>query len=97
MQLTLPFTLRDIVIALIGGSFAICANMISFVMIGKINERVPENEKISYVRWGTEVRKRYKQLYPESKLSLLLDVCVVLMVLCFPVLPLVHRHLQQLS
>jgi len=81
-----PFTVRAIVVALIGGSFAVFANMISFSMIGKINERVPENERISYFWWGTEVRKRFKELYPESRLTLLLDLCVILMVICFLVL-----------
>jgi hypothetical protein len=78
-----PFTVRAIVVALIGGSFAIFANMISFAMIGKINERVLESERISYFWWGTEVRKRFKKLYPESRLTLLLDLCVVLMVVSF--------------
>ncbi len=86
MQLTLPFTVRDIVIALIGGSFAIFSNMLSFIIIGKINERVPESERISYFWWGTEIRKKYKQLYPEGKLVFLLNLCVILMVLCFPFL-----------
>jgi hypothetical protein len=57
--------------------------MLWFIMIGKINERVPENERISYFWWGTEVRRKYKQLYPASKLPLLADVCLVLMVLSF--------------
>ena len=86
MQLMSPFTVRAIVVALIGGSFAIFANMISFAMIGKINERVLESERISYFWWGTEVRKRFKKLYPESRLTLLLDLCVVLMVVSFLVL-----------
>jgi hypothetical protein len=55
-------------------------------MIGKINERVLESERISYFWWGTEVRKRFKELYPESRLTLLLDLCVVLMVVSFLVL-----------
>ena len=80
------FTVRAIVVALMGGSFAIFANMISFAMIGKINERVPERERISHFWWGTEVRKRFKELYPESRLTLLLDSCVVLIVVCFLVL-----------
>jgi len=83
MQLTTLIPLRVIVIALLGGSFAIFANMLSFIMIGKINERVPENERISYFWWGTEVRKRYKQLYPASKLALLADLFLILLVLCF--------------
>jgi hypothetical protein len=86
MQLMSPFTVRAIVVGLIGGSFAIFANMISFAMIGKINERVPESERISYFWWGTEVRKRFKELYPESRLTLLLDLCVILMVVSFLVL-----------
>jgi hypothetical protein len=86
MQLMSPFTVRAIVVALMGGFFAIFANMICFAMIGKINERVPESDRISYFRWGTEVRKRFKKLYPESRLTLLLDLCVILMVICFLVL-----------
>jgi hypothetical protein len=80
------FTARAMVVALMGGSFAIFANMISFAMIGKINERVPERERISHFWWGTEVRKRFKKLYPESRLTLLLDLCLILMVVCFLVL-----------
>ena len=57
--------------------------MLSFIMIGKINERVPENERISYFWWGTEVRRRYKQIYPAGKLALLADLCLVLMVFSF--------------
>jgi len=83
MQLTVPVSLRVVVAGCLFASFAILANMISFVMIGKINERVPESERISYLWWGTEVRTRFKQLYPKSRLVLLLDSCVVLMVLCF--------------
>jgi len=56
--------------------------MISFMMIGKINDRLPETERISYFWWGTEVRRRFKQLYPGNRLVLLLDSCVVLMVFC---------------
>ena len=75
--------LRVIVVALVGGLFAIAANMLSFVMISKINERVPENERISYFRWGTEVRRKYKELFPASKLPLLVNVCVVMLLVGF--------------
>jgi hypothetical protein len=69
--------------ACIGASAAILANMISFVMIGKINEQVPQGERISYLWWGTNVRRRFKQLYPGNRLVILLDSCLVLMILCF--------------
>lgn len=64
-------------------SSAILANMLSFVMIGKLNERLSEQERISYLWWGTEVQKRFAQLYPGSGLVRLLDCCVVIMVICF--------------
>src|SRR5580704_12251977 len=83
MQLTALVPPPVIIVACLGGSFAILANMVSFIMIGKINERVPEHERISYFWWGTEVRKRYKQLYPEGKLASFADAATVLLVLGF--------------
>jgi hypothetical protein len=83
MQSVIQISLPDIVIGCLGGSAAVIANMTSFVMIGKINERAPEHERISYLRWGTEVRRRFKQLYPGNRLVVLLDACIVLMVLSF--------------
>lgn len=70
----------------VGASSAILANMVSLVMIGKINERVRDEERISYISWGTEVRRKFKQPYPASRLHVLLDSCVVLMALSFIVL-----------
>lgn len=72
-----------IIIASLMASSAVLANMLSFIMVGKINERLPEKERISYFWWGTELRGRLKRLYPKNKLALLLDSCVVSMVLCF--------------
>jgi hypothetical protein len=65
------------------GTFAILANTLSFIMIGKINEGLPEPDRISYFWRGTEIRKKHKQLYPESRLVFLLNLCAVFMVLCF--------------
>ena len=75
--------LNVIVIVLLGGFFAIAANMLSFVMIGKINERVPEAERVSYFWWSTGVKKRYKELFPSSKIPLLVNVCVVMLLVVF--------------
>jgi hypothetical protein len=83
MQLTTLIPLHVIITGCLMGSFAVLGNMLYFMMIGKINERVPEKERISYFWWGTEVRKRYKQLYPASRFVLLADLCVILMVPCF--------------
>jgi hypothetical protein len=64
-------------------SAAVLANIISFIMIGKINVRLPEDQRVSYLWWGTEVRKTFKRLYPGDRFVLLLDGCVVVMIVCF--------------
>jgi hypothetical protein len=83
MQLMLRIPLSAIIPVCLMATAAILVNMIYFVMIGKINAMLPENERISYFWWGTQVRKRFKQLCPGNKIVLLLDSCVVLMILCF--------------
>lgn len=60
--------------------------MLSYVMVGQINQRLPENERISYLWWDLRVRKKHREMYPESKLASLFDLCGILMVLCFPLL-----------
>jgi hypothetical protein len=64
-------------------SGAVLANIISFVMIRKINVRLPEDQRVSCLWWGSEVRKTFKRLYPGDRLVLLLDGCVVMMIVCF--------------
>ena len=84
MQLT--FNIREVVFMCLGGSFAILSNLIYFVMIGKINERVPPDQRVSYIWWGSEVKRKYSQLYPDDKLAVMLNVCLTLTVICFPLL-----------
>ena len=79
-------SLPVIVAACLMASSAVFANTISFVMIGKINERMPDSGRISYFWWGTAVRRRFKELYPRDRLILLLDSCVVAMILSFGIL-----------
>jgi hypothetical protein len=83
MQLMTQISWPVIIAGCVGGSAAITANMISLIMIGKINEKLPESERMSYVGWGTDVRKRFKELYPGNKLTFFLDSCMVLMALSF--------------
>ena len=79
IQLSFPM----IVSVCLGATGAVLANMISFIMIGKINEKVPENERMSYIGSGTNVRQRFKQLYPGNKLLYILNACIAMMVLAF--------------
>ena len=67
----------------VDGAAALAANIISIKMINRINARVPEAQRISQYRWGTEVRQRFKLLFPGDKLTRWLDMSVVAMVLCF--------------
>jgi hypothetical protein len=83
---SITLSLPVIMLGCLGGSAAVLANLFSFMMIGKINERLPDNERVSYLWWGTNVRARFKQLYPGDRLVFLLDCSVGLMVLSFIVL-----------
>jgi hypothetical protein len=70
----------------IGAGLAISGNLLAYVMIGQINQRSAENERLSYWGWDLRIRKKHRQLYPESRLVYLFDLCVILMVACFPFL-----------
>ena len=83
MQLMTQISLPVIFAVCLGATAAVLANMISFIMIGKINTLLPERERISYLWWGTGVRKQFKQLYPGNKLVFLLNSCLVMMIFCF--------------
>jgi hypothetical protein len=83
MSIELPFAPRTLIAAALGASFAIFANLLSYVLVGRINERVPQNERVSYLWWDARIRNKHQELYPESKLVFLLNICAVLMVICF--------------
>ena len=82
----MPFTARELIAGIVLGGFGVMGNMLALVIIGQINEKVPENERLSYFGWDLRIRKRHKQLYPKSKLVLFFDLCWILMVVCFPIL-----------
>jgi hypothetical protein len=53
VQLTTLTTRWPVILALaLLTSAAVLVNMISFVMIGKINVKLPENRRVSYLWWG---------------------------------------------
>ena len=83
MQLTPHISLPAIVGGCLGASAAILLNIISLIMIGKVNERVPPSGRISYLWWGSNVRRTFRHLYPRNRLVLLHDSCVVLMITSF--------------
>ena len=75
-----------IVVALIGGGFALAANLVAFTMIDQINQRVPDGQKVDLFFWGTGIKKRHQTLYPDSKLVLVINTLTGLMVVSFLVL-----------
>jgi hypothetical protein len=68
---------------LVVGSIAVFANMLGLIMVGKVNERLPERERVGYIRWSRNIVKKYEQLYPEGKLGYLWRACEIAMGLCF--------------
>jgi hypothetical protein len=85
VQEVMNFSARTIVVALVGGSLAVFANMLALIMVGQVNLKVPEKERIRYSAWGMGIGKRHKQLYPESKLSYAFNLCCILLVICIPI------------
>lgn len=83
MPITFSLSLPAIVALGVGTTAAILVNTISYVMIGKINERLPKEERMSYLGMGTNVRKKFKQLYPGDKLAWLYDFCLAITILSF--------------
>ena len=65
------------------GFSAVVGNIVYLNMIDKINSELPEEQRVSYFSGGTEVRKRFKQLYPGNKLILMLDCCLCMTVVGF--------------
>lgn len=79
-------SIQMIVMGLLGGAFALSANLVAFAMIEQINQKVPEGEKVHWFFWGTEIKKRHQALYPDSKLVPVINALTWQMVASFLVL-----------
>ena len=75
-----------IVLGLVGGAFAFAANIIALWIIDQINKTLAESERLDWLGWGTGIKKRHRLLYPESRLVLAMNVCMVLMAVTFTLL-----------
>lgn len=75
--------IQAIAIGLVAGGFAVTLNMLALIMIGKINQKLPLDERVSYFNWGSGIKKQYRGLYPESNLIIIVRVCEILLILCF--------------
>jgi hypothetical protein len=56
-------------------SFAVASSLLLYAMIGKVNHFLPEDKQISYLfRYPGKVpkiKREYKRLYPNGKLTLI--------------------------
>lgn len=82
-MLAIGFSTRTFVVVALGSGFAIAGNMIALAMLDQINRKLPKNKQLSYFRWGLEIRKIHRTMYPERKLALLFDICIIMVILCF--------------
>lgn len=76
------------IIAFLGGtSFALLANAIIYVMIVRVNSKLPADMRLSYFSYGVgQVKKEYQRLYPGSKLYLLPKLCGAITFVCLLIL-----------
>jgi hypothetical protein len=86
MPQTFATSPSTIVSAALAAWSALLAVIVSRIMASRVNQHLPESERISSVRRGKNLRKQFKQLYPRTKLVLLLDAAVVVFILSIIVL-----------
>ena len=77
------FPIRSLVAIGVGASAALLANMLALMIVGQINQALPQNQHTSYLWYDLRIRKRHRQLYPNSKLVFLLDMCIFAMFMSF--------------
>ena len=65
-------------------TFAILANALAMVMVGRVNSKLPEREWQSYFFYNfRRLREAYRNFYPDSRLPYFLWLCVIGMATSF--------------
>jgi len=76
--------LRFFVIGAIGGILGFTANMLALEMLDQVNQKLPAEKQISWMWYGTPgIKRQHKEMYPDSKLRFLLNVCAAGLVVMF--------------
>ncbi len=78
-----PFSLPELGLAVVGGLCALVANLTCLEMVDKVNERVPESERVSWFGWSSDIVRQYAQYYPGGRLALRLRIVEIGMAICF--------------
>ena len=74
------FPVRALIVVVIGASAALLANMLGLIIVGQLNQKLPIDRPISYFWYDLRIRKQHHQLYPNSKLILLLNLCIIVII-----------------
>jgi hypothetical protein len=64
---------------IVAGAFVMIANLLIYAMLGQVNARLPEAERLSYVGFHLEknsrIAKLYKHFYPNGPLLWISRAC----------------------
>ena len=70
-MITVPIDAAVLFVA--GGSLIVVSGFIFYVMIGKVNRKLPDNEQIGYIGFYPakvfRITGEYRRLYPQSHLN----------------------------
>jgi hypothetical protein len=66
--------IRALVLFLASQSFVLASSLVFFAMVGEVNRKVPEEQRISYLFWHFNkyraLLRQYRRLYPSGRLAL---------------------------
>lgn len=67
-------------------TFVIVANLITYAMLGQINAKLPERERLSYLGFhlakNRRISKLYRHLYPNARLLWVSRGCFIMALGC---------------
>lgn len=85
-------TLRAVAIFFAGLSVALLGNVGIYVMLVKVNRRLPSDKQISYIAYGlVQIQREYRRFYPGNWLYLLPWLCGFFCVICMVLLAVALR------
>ena len=69
----------------VAGTLIVVGNLIFYAMLGQVNARLPESERLSYVGFhflkNRRIFKLYRQFFPNGRLLLAYRICVAVVIL----------------
>ena len=79
-MITLRLSVASLVLFVVGGSLLVNAGIVGFMVLGKVNGRLPEDEQFGYFliypSKAAGIAKTYRRLYPKGRLEILRKLLV---------------------